>query len=205
MMTVCILYFKKIVTVKHLLFGGVALFFLLVGLQSVRNVDHDWSSGTGKSDFLVLYLLSNINSFETLEPFSSVHFGENTFRIFYAILHSCGLLNIEPVSIILSWAYVPIQTNTYTVMYPFFKDFGYWGVALFAAFLGLIWGLMFRKAQKGNVFFILLYSSFLYTIVMQYSCDLFITYISGFIKYGCLLALPFFATKHKWFVVKASR
>ena len=199
--TICVLYLTKRVSIKHLLIGLSCLFLFFISLQSVRH-SLDMSSSYAKNDFLVLYLVGNMSAFCTLEPFSSLHFGENTFRVIYAIFYKFGISYIKPVNIILSWINKPISTNTYTGMYPFFKDFGYWGVGVFATFFGLLFGWLFKKGQQGNKLFIILYSSFVTIIVAQYVGDVFFTGISGHIKAIVLLILPFLATKYKWFVLK---
>lgn len=198
-MTFCILYFKEKVKLKHFLIGLVAIFFVFVVLQSIR---HSTDMAGHKNEFVVLYLLSGMSAFDTLTPFTSVHFGENTFRILYAILHSIRISHIEPICVILPWINKPISTNTYTVMYPFFKDFGYIGVAVFAVFYGTLLGWFFNHSQKRNTFFILLYISFITAIVLQFSGEQIFTNIAGRIKYIILLLIPFLATKYRWFIKK---
>jgi oligosaccharide repeat unit polymerase len=195
-----VLYFKKIITLKPLLIGLIALFFFFVGFTSLRhNVDFEGQ------DMLTTYIVGNMSAFDTLTPNSSTHLGENTFRIFYAIANKLHLSSIEPVSVFQPWIYTPVSTNTYTGMYPFFKDFGYWGVGIFAVFYGLFFGWLFKKAQNGNAFFILLFSYLVMSVVMQYVSELFFAGLSGKIKFVILLLLPFLATKYKWFVLSSNK
>jgi len=174
------------------------LFFLFVGLQSIRHS----SSVIEKNDFVVLYVLGNIKAFETIEPASSLHFGENSFRVIYAVSHSLGISDTKPIHFLLPFIEKPIITNTYTAMYPFFKDFGYWGIGIFAIFLGTLFGWIFKKAKKGNILFILLYASFTTVIIMQYVADTFFTNMAGHIKFIIILLIPFMATKYKWLATK---
>jgi oligosaccharide repeat unit polymerase len=199
--TVCVLYLTKRVSIKHLLIGLACLFVLFMGLQTLRH-SVDMSTITAKEDFLVLYLVGNMSAFDTLQPASSIHFGENTFRVLYAVFYKLGISDIPPVESILKWITKPLSTNTYTGMYPFFKDFGYWGIGIFASFFGFLFGWLFKKAKQGNTIFILLYSFFITIIVAQYVGDVFFAGISGHIKAAIVLIIPFLATKYKWFYSK---
>ena len=76
------------------------------------------------NDFISMYFLSGMPAFDTVKPYSSLHFGENTFRFFYALSYEFGFSKIEPVDPVLQFIKVPTITNTYTVLYPFYKDFG---------------------------------------------------------------------------------
>ena len=73
---------------------------------------------------LSLYLTSSIVAFDYfVEPSSAISFGENTLRFIYAVGHSLGISD-APIQTILEFVGVPFPTNTYTLMYPFYKDFG---------------------------------------------------------------------------------
>jgi len=195
--TICVLYFMKKVTVKHILIGLGSLFFLFAILQSIRystSVD-----SVNKQDFVVQYILSSMSAFDTLEPQSSLHWGENVFRFYYSTIYKLGISSIEPIDTLLPFIQKPIGTNTYTVMYPFFKDFGYWGIVFFAPLLGLLYGWIFNKAQRGNVYYILLFATFVPIILMQYVAEIFITSLFGYLKQIILLSIPFWAAKFKIF------
>ena len=193
--TFSILFFKKIITAKHIAIGLVALFFAFVTFQELRE-NREIKS---KDSFATLYLVSSMYGFETIEPASSQNFGENTFRIYYAVTYKLGLSDKKPTEIIIKFIKEPIATNTYTVMYPFYKDFGLWGVGIFAVILGLFYGWLFAKARKGNVFFLAFYCYFVGTIIVQYSGEWVFTSISGNLKFVVLLAIPFLAEKYKMF------
>ena len=144
-----------------------------------------------RNGFLITYIVGNTSAFDTLEPNSSTHCGENVFRMYYAISNKLGRSDLKPVAPILPFIYKPLETNTYTAMYPFFKDFGYWGVGVFALLYGLFFGWIFRCAQQGSPMFIIINAIIIPIVVMQYVGDVFITNLSGYIKQIILLALPF--------------
>jgi len=195
--TICILYFMKKIKIKHILIGLASMFFLLLFIQSMRSATKLNSSD--KNDFLVLYLLSSMSAFDTLTPSSAANWGENVFRFYYSAIYKLNLTSIKPVETILPFINKPIVTNTYTGLYPFFKDFGYWGIAFFSSLFGFIYGWIFSKAQKGSVFNILLFTTFIPIMLMQYANELFITSLLAYLKYIILLAIPFWAAKFKVF------
>jgi oligosaccharide repeat unit polymerase len=197
-MAVCVLYLRKTISLKHLLIGFSVLFFLFAGLQSVRHAA-DMQSASSKEDFAVLYLLSSMSAFDTVQPASSPHFGENVFRLSYAVTNKLGISDVKPINPILEWIQHPISTNTYTGMYPFFKDFGYMGVIIFAIFFGCLFGWIFKKTQNGSPFYVILYSYFTSILLMQYVAEMLFTNLSGNLKFIVILWLPFFATKYNLF------
>lgn len=193
--TVFILYWTKKIKLKHILIGILCLFAFFVILQSIRSS----VSIASKNDFVVLYLLSSMSAFDTLHPFSALHFGENTFRGIYTILYKTGFSQVQPPSVLLPFIKKPIETNTYTGMYPFFVDFGYYGVAILASFFGIFLGWLFKKAQLGSNMFTLLYAFLVSIVIFQYVGDIFFTYLPGQIETIIVLLIPFLATKYKIF------
>ena len=195
--TISVLYFKRKIGLRHILIGIVVLFGLFVIIQSLRYAVS--TRQLDKSNFVVLYLLSSMSAFDTLLPASSLHWGENTFRAFYSLCNQLGLSPIKPPTGILPFIEKPIETNTYTCMYPFFKDFGYWGVALFATIMGALSGFIFKRAQRGSGFYILLYAVCVNCLIMQYANEMLMTSLFAYIKEWLLLLLPFIATKYHIF------
>lgn len=188
-MTMVVLFHKGVIRFRHLAVGAASLVAVLLVLHAIRqsrNLNGDYSA------FLVeQYVLRNLVAFDTLQPFSSEHWGENVFRIFYAVSHRLGISSVEPVDTILPWIYKPVCTNTYTCMYPFFKDFGYWGIALFAPVLGGLTGWVYKRRQQGDLLFSMLYAYFSTMLVFEFDGELFFTNLAGNIKFILLLSLPF--------------
>lgn len=185
-----ILYANKKIKLKHLIIGGLILLQVFILMQTIRNNLGD--SDKERNDFFVLYLIGHMSAFDVLEPCSSTHFGENVFRVFYAILHTFKISSIEPVAEHLPWISEPISTNTYTTMYPFFKDFGYLGVVLFAIFNGVLWGYIFKKTTNNDKMYIAIYAFFIHIIIDQYVNEMIFSGLAGNIKKLILLLLPYF-------------
>ena len=194
-----ILFFKKVIRLKHFVMAMVPLAILFISLQMVR---HSSQFSAVSSDFIRTYILGNMSAFDTLRPCSAEHFGENTFRLFYAVLYKLGLSSTEPVDVILPWIEKPLVTNTYTGMYPFYVDFGVAGVIIFAIILGGIYGWTFKKAQCGSNFNILVYAVFSQIVFTQYVADMLFSNTAIYVKMILLLLIPFYVTKNNLLVCK---
>lgn len=189
--TLYVLYKRGIISTKYILIGGSVVLVMMLVLQGIRqsmSMDKEHVAGVFEQ-----YILRGFCAFDTLQPCSSPHFGENVFRLFYAVPYKLGWSTVEPINPILPWVYKPVVTNTYTVMYPFFLDFGYAGVGIFATLLGLGAGWIYKKSQQGNQFYTILYAYFCVMIVMQYVQDQFFTGLAGHIKFVLIVLLPYIA------------
>ncbi|MBR4714499.1 MAG: oligosaccharide repeat unit polymerase [Paludibacteraceae bacterium] len=194
-----ILFFKRVIKLKHFVMAFVPLITVFIVLQMVRH-SSQFSSVT--ADFVRTYIVGNMSAFDTLRPCSAEHFGENTFRLFYAVLYKTGLSSTEPVEVILPWIEKPLVTNTYTGMYPFYVDFGVAGVIIFAIILGSIYGWTFKKAQCGSNFNILVYAVFSQIVFTQYVADMLFSNTAIYVKMILLLLIPFYVTKNNLLVCK---
>lgn len=166
-----------------------ARFFLTLSftIQSVRAVGEDLSI----VEMLSLYLTSSIVAFDYfVEPSSAISFGENTLRFIYAVGHSLGISD-APIQTILEFVGVPFPTNTYTLMYPFYKDFGLFGITLFSVIYGCIYGFLYKKTRTGSKQGLIIYSIFLTFLLLEFFAELIFTNLSQTIQYVILTALPF--------------
>lgn len=187
--TLFILYKRGFISTGHILIGGAVVLAMMLVLQGIRqsmSMDKEQVENVFEQ-----YILRGFCAFDTLRPCSSSHFGENVFRIFYAVPYKLGWSSIEPIDPILPWVYEPVATNTYTVMYPFFLDFGYAGVGVFAVVLGAGAGWLYTKSEQGNPFYTILYAYFCVMLIMQYVQDNFFTNLAGHIKFILIVSLPY--------------
>lgn len=198
-MSLCVLFFKKKISFLHIGIGIGVLLVTIILLQNARydNVKDD----DDKNDFIVLYALSSMSAFDSaVQPCSSTHTGENIFRLYYAVTNRLGLSDIEPIDPILKFIKKPIVTNTYTGMYPFYKDFGMAGIGIFGLILGALYGYVFRRAQYDNPLALIIYAYMSCMILMQYVADIFFTNLAGTIKFillASLLFIPWKFTLHR--------
>ena len=190
---------RKILKLWHLAIGGVVMIFLFVGIQTIRG------SYTTPKKFAALYLTSSLGNLNTnLKPESAEHWGENTFRLFYAFKSALDGGHTKPVDPILEFKRVEVGefvfgSNTYTALYPFYKDFGKAGVMVFALILGLLFGYLFKTSEDNSDFALVLYAILAGSIVMQFIGDTFFTVLSQNIQYLVAALLPFIISKYNLF------
>ncbi len=199
--TLFVLYKRGIISTKYILIGGAVIMAMMLVLQGIRqsiSMDKDQVENIFEQ-----YILRGFCAFDTLRPCSSAHSGENVFRIIYAVPYKLGWSSIEPINPILPWVYEPVATNTYTVMYPFFLDFGYVGVGVGAIVLGAGAGWLYTKSKQGNSFYTILYAYFCVMIVMQYVADSFFTNLAGNITFVLILSLPYIVGTYQLLKKKA--
>ena len=188
-MTLVVLYHKEVIRLRHLVTGAGVLAVILLAFHAVRqarSLDGEYTA------FVVeQYVLRNFAAFDTVQPNSSAHWGENVFRIFYAVTYKLGIGAIEPIDTLLPWISKPVNTNTYTCLYPFFKDFGYGGIALFAPVLGAMTGWVYKRRQQGDEFFTMLYAYVCTMLIIEFDAEMFFTNLAGHVKFVVLLLIPF--------------
>ena len=190
---------QKILKLWHLAIGGIVMIFLFVGIQTIRG------SYTTPKKFAALYLTSSMGNLNTnLKPESAEHWGENTFRLFYAFKSALDGGHTKPVDPILEFKRVEVGefvfgSNTYTALYPFYKDFGKTGVMVFAVILGLLFGYLFKTSEDNSDFALVLYAILAGSIVMQFIGDTFFTVLSQNIQYLVAALLPFIISKYNLF------
>ena len=87
------------------------------------------------------------------------------------------------------FVYVPMGVNVYTVMQPYFEDFGYSGVLIFGIINGVISGFVYKKSMSGGLNWICLYTFICEYYVLQFFQErLFISH-SDFIQIIILTSL----------------
>lgn len=188
-----ILYHRNIIKKKHMAYGGIGFVLFAFVLQSFRMGTN--SSGeveaVDTNDFFTMYLLTSIVAFDYYTiPFSAPSFGANSLRFLYAVGHSLGLSE-EPVDTILPFVGVPSFTNTYTTMYPFYTDFGIYGLVIFAAIYAVIYGFLYKKMQTGGQMALILYAILLNFLVLEFIGEFIFTNLSLQIQYLFYAVVPF--------------
>lgn len=188
-MTLYVLARKKIIATRHILYGVGLLVVLLWTMQFVRY--HTAVNEEKVASTFEMYVMGNFYAFETLKPNVAEHWGEHVFRLYYVLTNKAGLSPIEPVNPILPWVQRPVATNTYTVLYPFFLDFGYPGIAIFGLILGAMTGWLYSHSRQQEEFFVLMYAYFCVLLITQYNGEAFFTNLAGHIKFVLILLFPY--------------
>lgn len=190
--TLFILYEKRIIKAKTILATIliiIVLFFLINFFKEIKS-DETAESMTFV-DFFAIYLLSPSVAFGKVQQDLSPLLGSNTFQIIHHILYKWGInsVDIDPMSRIQEFVWVPLPTNVYTIFQPFYQDFGYMGIAFFGIVYGVISGLTYNSFLNGSFFGRCIYAYIVKVLLTQFfSEDLFQDLIT-FIYYAFFVYL----------------
>lgn len=111
------------------------------------------------SSVLGVYIYSPLLALSKLSELdSSGDSGIYTFRFIFAILYKLGLSSTEPVKTIMEYVNVPVPTNVFTVMQPFFQDYSLYGVAFGAMFYEVIYASVYICARQDSPVAMLIYA-----------------------------------------------
>ena len=168
---VFVLYERKVISIKSIFFSGGGIFFLFFILTILRGgTDEAGNDKVGDFtlfDFVALYLLSTPIAFGYMSrPVTNIY-GAYTLTLIYLILNKLGG-NYPTIDLVMDFVAVPIMTNQYTILQPFFADFGFPGIAFFAFLYGLMTGWAYNKYRNGNGFGTCLYTYLVILLVTQY-------------------------------------
>jgi len=197
--TLMILFFKKIIKTKIILISLAVLFIFFSYFQMLRSTQSEINNKELNYDVFTLYVLSGMPAFETVKPNSSEFFGQNSFRFFYAIGYKTGLTNKKPARPVLEFINIDknnkTHTNVYTTLYPFFKDFGYKGIFIFAFLIGIFYGYIFKKATKKDNPMVITYSILVVSLVTQFMNEATLTTLSFLLQILIFAHLPYWVNK----------
>jgi oligosaccharide repeat unit polymerase len=119
-------------------------------------------------EFLAIYVFANPVAFGYLNEAVVPQFGANTFYLLYYYLNKYGFGHYIVVDIVQEFIQVPVPTNLYTIMQPFYVDFGSIGVAYFALIYGVFTGWCFAGYKSGNSAKKCLYTYMIMVLVLQF-------------------------------------
>ncbi len=185
-----ILYIKGKLKSKHYIYFMLVFFgfiFLVTGLRNVHE-----SEGGNFANTFAIYLFSSMPAFETIKytPIKE-HFGENTFRFFYALFNGFGA-HYELKKTILDYVSVPQPTNIYSVLYPFYMDFGYWGIGIFGFIYGLIYFILYKGYKTRNDLMLFLFAVIVPYVFIQFSGEFIFTNLSTHLQFLVISLVPYF-------------
>ena len=169
--TVFILYEKGKIKTYHLAIGGsliVVLFFMLTILRGGTDNEGNYNAQMDLLEFLAIYIFANPVAFSYLNQAVVPQFGANTFYLLYYYLNRYGFGDYIVVDIVQEFVDVPVPTNLYTVMQPFYVDFGEIGVAYFALIYGVFIGWCYAGYKRGVSTAKCLYTYLVMVLVLQF-------------------------------------
>lgn len=167
--TIFMLYERQKMKIRSILitFAGIIVLFFFFNLAK-EDVESEAESTF--LDFFGMYVTSPMVAFEHLYPDLSGNFGENTFCIIYPYLNMLGM-NLEYMDRLQEFVWVPIPTNVYTIMQPFYNDFGILGIGFFGIIYGVIFGVAYRRFRAGDPVYICIYTYLVEVIIIQFYND----------------------------------
>lgn len=164
-----VLFERGVIKIRTIGFMGVfiLLFFYFFNLMR-EGGESEYAQNESLLDFIAMYVMSPPVAFCKTVREVIPQFGINTFEVIYDHLNRLGIGNYEIHEKRQEFVLVPMPTNVYTIMQPFFRDFGYIGVAFFAWIYGLLSGVLYRFSCNGNPFCICLYTYMVELLILQF-------------------------------------
>lgn len=164
-----VLYERKVIKIKTigLMFAILFVFFFIFNILR-SGEDSEYSQEATVFDFIAMYITSPPVAYCTVSREVTDSFGPNSLSLVYAVLNRFGITSFEISDKLQDFVFVPISTNVYTIMQPFFRDFGYTGVAFFAWLYGVSHGFLYRLSMNGNPFGICFYTYEVQILILQF-------------------------------------
>ena len=163
--TLFVLYEKKTIKLRSIgltLLGIIVLFFFFNMSKEAKGQD-----SLDFMDFLGIYVTSPIVAFDKLRISITNGWGANTFNDVFPYLRYLGL-DFKTTERLQDFVYVPVPTNVYTIMQPFYNDFGSKGVAFFGLLYGWGAGYVYRKFYDGSNTYKCIYTFLVEVIIIQF-------------------------------------
>lgn len=179
-------YHNKLSFIKSL-FVVALMSIAFYGLQSMR-AESVGGKKVKMEDMVLTYVLSPMPAFDMVLNGEKQFAPGQTWRFFSAIANKFGMGEQYDQGES-GWANVPVLTNVYTVMCPYYVDFGYWGIFIFSLILGGGWGILYNEMKRGTPLFTVLYVMLFHTLVLQFFADYIVNYLSMVIQINIFVAI----------------
>lgn len=165
-----ILYQRSYIKVRTIVIIGVSIIFLSYGFNMLRLSEDELNSSDDYSlfSFIACYLLSPPVAYCTLTREIVPQFGAHTFPLVYLFMNKFGMGSYVFFDRLQEFVFVPVSTNVYTILQPFYMDFGQFGVAVFAVIYGILTGWAYRMMRNGSAFGKCFYMYLAYALALQF-------------------------------------
>lgn len=164
-----VLFERGKIKIRTILLGGIIIVVIFYMINIMREgEDSNYAKNESLLDFIGMYVMSPPVAYCRVIREVGNQFGTNTFETIYLFLDRFGMGHLEVHDKTQEFVDVPITTNVYTIMQPFFRDFGYMGVAFFAWIYGLASGTLYRFSCNGSRLCICLYTYMVEILVLQF-------------------------------------
>lgn len=182
-----LLYENKKISLRPIIIFGVAFLFLGLLFTAFRSNAED--SDVTMMDLFGMYVVSPIVAFSYESPNVSYFWGEETFQYFYRLLEKLGMTTFQGREALQEFTFLPIPTNVYTVMAPYFRDFGYAGLGVMGVLQGLLFGYIYKKGETGFTLAKLFYAYIVVLLVLQFFDEIFFSSFSNAVLIVILICL----------------
>ena len=184
-----VLYEKKFIKKRTISLLGVSIVLLFFFFTLLRENNDGKDNEMSLLDFLCMYILSTPVAFGYLRQNISEIFCPNTLWVIYNIFDKLFYGIAFPHENFEEFVFVPISTNVFTILRPFYQDAGQMGVAYFALIYGILSGFLYRLAKNGNSIGICLYSYIVFTLALQFFDEMMFAALSQNIQRTLLIIL----------------
>lgn len=177
--------------------GFCSVVLLLVILQNARAAKSQKEESIG--DIFTTYVLSSLPAYDAVTNGEKNFTSGKTTRFARAILSSLHIVSENKPETETGWIQVPVFTNVYTVMFPAYVDFGYWGLFVVSSIQAFLWTLMYNEMRKNSIFWTIIFVTFFYTLPFQFFSDYLSNYTSLFVQ---ALIIVWLLTNNKFKIIK---
>lgn len=185
-----IMYIKKKLTRRIVTQLIIGIVFFLALLSFFRSLV-PWEDNSSFFDTFSVYLFSGMSAFDTIRYEPQIQLGGYSFRFFYVLANTMGG-NFEIKQNILPYTYIPLPTNVYTIMFPFYKDFGYWGVGVFGSLYGIIFGLTYMLSKGRNDIAVIFFALIFPCLILQFMGENIFLNLSTYLQSIIILLIPYY-------------
>jgi oligosaccharide repeat unit polymerase len=188
---VCVLLLHGKFKIKTALIVAVSFFILFAAPAVLLGKGGAKDAGIAENltsliENLQVYALAGMVAFDqtVLRP-GVIESNNSTFMFFAALLKALGRsfgFQLQTAPTVLDYTATPWLTNVYSVYFPYYSDFGLWGLMAIMFSLGAVLSFFYRFAVTGRPEFILLYSlSFGFLMITSFA-EAFLTALSYWIQ-----------------------
>lgn len=195
----CIRIFKSKISLAKLapILGFIILFMSVIQLLRAGE-----DSENVIVSMLNVYIFGGIPALDQIVT-ADTHtqlWGDLTFRFFHTVKSILLGSDVNPRIFINDisidgYVYVPYPTNVFTVIFPFWMDFGFWGVIIGGAVFGVFSGFLFKLANRQRAWSIIVYSYLTAVLILPFFGEYLVTNLSYTIQ---LVFLSYFANNFKY-------
>lgn len=162
-----VLYQRKIITVRGISISLLCTILLFFFINMSKELESKTSESMTFVDFFAIYITTPAVAFGYLTRDITDQFGINTFGQAFRYLNLLGF-SFDTTERLQEFVFVPVPTNVYTIMQPFYEDFGRKGVAYFALIYGYMFGYIYAKFKSGSNVGRCIYTYFVEVIIIQF-------------------------------------